>query len=240
MKRPRIIVFFTAFTLLLTALHAQKSHAQYDEKFKITESEKAVFAFKKLSGDFPDYESMIAHMKTYQNAPSSADQREIYEENSVRLQIGWQRYNVKHDYLSIKTDIILKLRDDTEKPTLNFKFVNTQDLIVPYFPYPFGDDWIAVVVKNLEHFTSLTLSGEQYDSMKNIFDPGEIYNGKLHLQLRPISTDSKAPMPIDGTNHWLMMADIAHLEFIARNPKTGKNKSLGTYQAKWYKKPENE
>lgn len=223
----------TLVSLCSVLLFSTSGHAL---ELGIKESEKAVFAFYKLTKQIPDYQKLVESMKIYKKQSDSSKQQKIFEDEFVRLKIEYTDYSPARDYLKIKTDIYLQLRMKNEKPILSFKFLNSGNEEIPYFPYPFAEEWIAVITKGLNRFTSIALNEEQYARVKPLFKPNEIYKGKLNLELRAISADKEHPVETAEGKQWLMLADIALLEFLYPNPKTGEKESLlGEYKAEWYR-----
>lgn len=201
----------------------------------INEQEKAVFAFHKLTKGVPNYQKLIESMKEYNEQDSMFKKQEVYEKESLRLKWGFGVYDPKKDYLNIETDIYLQLRISGKTPTLNFKFVNSRNIEVPYFPYPYGDEWVAVIANGLGRFTSIPLTKEQYGKLKELFEAQKVYEGKLAMKLRPISADNSSPLIMDRIKQWLVMADIAFLEFLYIDPETDERQTLlGSYKAPWY------
>jgi hypothetical protein len=202
-----------------------------------SENEKAVFAYFKMTGRLPYFAQMIEEMNSYKNEASMYKKQKIFQSQSLRLQQEFGTYDPKTDYLEIKADVMLQLRTDKETPTLNFKFPDSGKVEIPYFSYPYGKERIAVIVSDLDRFTSIPLSGEQFEKIGKLFEPKKVYRGKVFMKLRPVDADSKEPMAMDEAEHWLLLCDVAYLEFTHTSDMTGRKEILGAYQAPWNTQP---
>ena len=234
-KNKKLLCLLISIILCLLAMDLKNPASALD--FGINESEKVIFAFHKLTNQTPDYDGLVKAMKKYKNTKDPRTKQHIFEQEFTRLKLEYSNFLPAENYLTIKTDIYLQLRMQNGAPAFHFKFANSGDEEIPYFPYPFAEDWIAVITKDLNRFASIALSEEQYSRARSFFQLNEIYKGKLDLELRPISADKNSPvLTRDGANQWLMLADIAFLEFIYRNPQTGEKESVfGEYKASWYR-----
>lgn len=204
-------------------------------EFGLSQNEKAIFSFYKLTKKTPDFQALVEAMPWYKNEEDKSKKRHTYEQESTRLQLEFSNFSPRKNYLKINTDIYMQMRMSDGQPAFYFKFVNSGSEETPYFPYPFADDWIALIIKGLSRFVSIGLDEDQYTRARSFFQMNETYKGKINLELRPISAEGHSPVEVGGEKQWLMLADIGLLEFIYRDPATGKKESiLGEYKASWY------
>lgn len=206
---------FTSALFLLLSLAPLGLHAQMQDH--ITGDEKAVFAYLKLSKqNEPDFEPWIKHSPLYKKTARTF-QNDILDAEKERLTAGFEAYKTAEKdekLLKVKRDVTLFTNKGKDgKPRLNFQFPDGQDLEIPYFPYPYGEDSIALIVDDLKKFASVKLGAQQHKTVKEYFFDEAPYTGVLEMKIRPVSADSSAAMEIDGQNRWLMLGEIESLTF---------------------------
>ncbi len=57
------------------------------------------------------------------------------------------------------------------------------------------------------------------------------YDAILNMRIQPISADNNKTFQLDGVDQWLMMGDVAFLEFIFVDLNTKEEESLWEYSA---------
>lgn len=214
----------------------QFSNVYGQEESKLTEQEKAVAAFFALNGEEPDFTVWTRASETYTGADQTI-QQEIFEQERLRLKWGFGTYDVRSDFLKINTEVMswLSSSDGKNPPVLSFHFPHSHRDYVPYFPYSYGEEWIALIVKDLPTFSSIPLGKEEYDYVSQYIEPGdEPHEAQLIIRIRPLSADNSEPLSLDGFDQWLMMGDIAYLRFDVSDKKTGNNLKLWEYSSLWY------
>jgi hypothetical protein len=222
-KRPAVRLIFTMFLLCL-ALPALA------QKKEVSETDKAVFSFFKLSGGNPAYETWVMNSEPYQT--SFADpilQSQIYEVELLRLKYGFGTYDVKEEFIKIRTPVKLMLHDQIEgQTTMSFMFPKAGQGNVPYFPFPYGKEWIALIVNDLQEFLNLPMPEEQAKQAAETLTLNKIYEGEIVLHVRATEADDREPLKLDGTEQWLLMGETGHFELLADGKK------LAEYTAPWY------
>ena len=224
----KILVAAVFIAGLFSSLSA---HAEY--RPDITDREKAVFAFFKVTRGTPFFDSWIRTSDTYLSAPKS-HQEEVYEAEAMRLKWGFGTYDEKTDFLKISTRVFLQLQTGADGASLNFKFPGSESEEIPIFPYPYGADWITLAIDDLYNFTSVPLGPKQYELVASQLEPGKIYKGSLKMRIRPLTGDAATPLLVDGVNNWLMMGDTAYIEFLYTPSGAKDSVVLWSYTAPWY------
>lgn len=212
-------LFLAVFTLAFP-VHAQ---------LKVSEQEKAVFAFFKLAEHVPDYKSWAESMPDYKNA-SPELQPDIYNIEETRLKWGFGTYDPADEFLKIQTDAELILNETSDQTILHFRFPGSEGEEYPYFPYPYADAWIALVVSDLGHFTSLPLKPAEAQNIRKVLAGKTRTDVKMNMRVRPLEADIDEPLFLDGSYFWVMSGDIAYLDFVA----VGAGETLFKYTAPWY------
>lgn len=221
-KRFATSLVLTVFTLCF-ALPALA------QKKEISETDKAVFSFFKLSGGTPAYETWVMNSDIYLTSAEDAKlQAEIFEIELLRLKYGFGTYDVDNEFIKIRTPVKLMLHDQLEGYTLSFMFPKAGQNNVPYFPFSYGKEWIALIVSDLAGFLNLPMSKKEADEAFKTLALNKIYDGEIVLHVRATKADSKAPLELDGIEQWLLMGDTGHFEL-----KAG-GRNVAAYTAPWY------
>jgi len=220
------------FALVLALLPAQPR-----AQARLSEQEKAIFAFYHLTETGkPDFTSYVKALKRYKDTEKKY-QKNVFEKEMSRMQWGMDVYNPEKDFLKIGTAVDVKLSSPSggRPAVLSFQFPHEGKDYIPYFPYDFGGEWIALLIEDLPLFSRMELAPAQYAFIKAYLpDDGMPYPAKLHMQIRPISADNTAPFQLGGINQWLMMGDIAALKFDVADRSSQQNKTLWEYAPDWY------
>lgn len=224
----RLLAIMIIFSALCMSVPAS---AQYDPE--ITQSEKAIFAYFKLTQGTPFFDPWIKGSSVYKKTPP-ARQEGFYEEELMRLKWGFGTFDEKEQFLEISADTYMQLNKTKDGPVLSFKFINSGSEEIPYFPYPYGDEWVALVINDLAYFTSVPLGPKQLETVATYFEPGKIYKGAVRMRIRPVSADATAPLLVDNGNFWLMMGDTAYFEFLYAPPESAQKLNIWSYTAPWY------
>ena len=220
------LFFISAFLALAPAAFAESYH--------YSESEKAVFSFFKLSHGEPNYESWINASPNVASIVDTKKKAELYEQESLRLKWGFGTFDVTRDFLKINTDVVLSLTRTKGKTLLNFMFPNAKSDEIPYFPYAYGSEWIALVVEDLGNYTHVPLTQGEEELARKYISEGQIYPIKLVVRARMKKADSAEPLMLDGMTQWIMSGEVGHIEFVYKDPKTGEEITLWKLTAPWY------
>ena len=199
----------------------------------ISMHEKAVFAYFKTTRGQPFFDQWIKSSEPYRTSAALA-QDEIYEHELLRLKWGFGVYDETADFLAVNTQVYLQLSNGAEGPLLNFKFLNSADQEIPFFPYQYGDEWIALIVNDLHLFTSVPLDAEQHQKIASLLEAGKIYEGMIRIRARPVTADAEMPLEMPDGKYWLLMGDTAYIEFLYAKPGATEPVKLWHYTAPWY------
>ncbi len=180
--------------------------------YLFTDSEKAAFAFFHYTKNTPDFENWVKNSPRHINAPLP-EKDTILEQELLRLRWGFATLDSSREDLLIKTDILFQIRRTTGTEFLNFKFINSGNEEVPYFPYPYGREWIAVVVNNLADYTTVPLNTNEAARIHQFIKDEQVHRGTVEIRVRPVSADNTAPMKLDGAEQWLMLGSVSGIEF---------------------------
>lgn len=205
-------------------------------RVQVSENEKAIFAFHRLSGQQPSYELIAAADEEYKTAPPELAEQ-ILAESVIRLKTGFGMYDPGRDFLQIATNVMAQIQTaPNSPPVLIFRFPNSSnENYIPYFPYAYGDqDWIAMIVEDLPQFAQIPMSDEQYQYVKPYLPENGTYaEVRIFMRVRPRMADSTAPMLIDGVEQWLLMGDTAYISASVTDAAGGQLR-LWEYSAPWY------
>lgn len=226
-EKLRVRKFYIPFLAFLCIL-AGAAHAANNYTF--SDSEKAAFAFFHFAKGTPAYEGWVQNSAPYMNAPE-AQKPNVYEQEMLRLKWGFGTLDITREDLRIKTDVLLQLNHDKDVDVLNFKFVNSGSQEIPYFSYPYGKEWIAVVVNDLGDYTTVPLNTDESAKIRQRLEQGKVYQGKVSLRVRPVSSDSTKPLQLDNTEQWLMLAKVSGIEFLMPD-SAGQETALWAYSNK--------
>ena len=190
---------------------------------EVTENDKAVFAFFTLNGHTPAYEQWIENSPKYLAETTYDGKREVLEAELLRLKWGFGTYNVERDFIKIRTPVKLLIQGNH----LAFSFHEASGRNVPYFPFPYGKEWIAMIINDIDPLFELELTPAEKARTANL-PKNVVFDGEIVLHLRPIKADNDATHKLDGTDHWLMMSDTGRLELLSEGT------ALATYTAPWF------
>lgn len=190
---------------------------------EISENDKAVFAFFTLNGHTPAYQDWIENSPKYLAQTTYEGKREVLEAELLRLKWGFGTYNAGRDFIKIRTPVKLLIQGNY----LAFSFHEASGRNVPYFPFQYGKEWIAMIVNDLEPLFELELTPEEKARTATL-PKNRVFDGEIVLRLRPVTADNDAPLKLDGTDHWLLMSDTGRLELLSEGAV------LATYTAPWF------
>lgn len=210
-----------------------------------SEEEKAVFSFFRLAGATPDYTTWINHSQRYLKAPDALKQS-VYDEEETRLKWGFGTFDPGRDFLKIETDIELHVTNGAEGLGIAFSFPGKSKDEPVYFPYSYGQEWIALVVDDLEKFSKIPLMDEDSAYLTQKLGRGGNFKARLKMRIRPLSADTDAPLALtEKDKFWLLRGDIAYLAFekIPKNEieeqakktlEEERKTAIFSYTAPWY------
>ncbi len=223
----RLGLFLTALALSQPAL-AQEQQAQTPPTPKqettiieVSQSEKAVLAFFRLAGREPNYDDWVINAEKYKNAEDKFERQKILLQERSRLQSAFQYYDPKTSYLPVSTRVYLQYAEQGSTNLLLFKFVETaQTSDIPYFPYPYGDEWIALIVSDLKDFSAVDLQPESAAFVKQHMDTNRVYTGRLTLQVTPKGANAQTPLAANADEpvQWALSGSVAYIGYTLEKP----------------------
>lgn len=229
--------FLSKFPLILIILFSGAAlvSAPAFATLKITGQEKAVFAFFKLANSTPNYTKWIKRTPEFLKLDKDA-QPYYFKEEDVRLKWGFGTYNVKKDFLKIQTNVLVRYEGEKGQKTLKINLPDFPDAASPFFPYPYGQDWIALIVSDLDKFTTIPIDQDHEEEIKKYIssNPEKTHRAILRMRLRPLSADSRAPLELNNASHWLLLSDTAYVSLEYYDEETSKPVVLWDYTAPWY------
>jgi hypothetical protein len=200
---------------------------------EVSESDKAVFAFFHLGGGTPAYEEWVRNSEKYLlSAEDPKLQSEIFEIELLRLKYGFGTYDPDNDFIKIRTPVRLMVHNQLDGETLSFMFPAVGQGKVPYFPFAYGKESIALIVNDLEAFLNISLPPGSAKDAHMILAINKIYDGEIIVRIRPTKADKTAPLKMDGVDQWLLMGETGYMELVVN--WDGTEKSLYSWTAPWY------
>lgn len=200
--------------LLALATPHRTAHAQDDLMRAYSESEKAAFAFYRLTDTLPDFRTWITPTEAYKNAKPS-QRNEIVQQGTLRLQQGFLNFYVERTPLTIKSPATLQLFEASEAngktPAKPRRMVLTLPAMADplYFPFNVGDLWLAVIVTGVKPTMTFPLDDAKYDRIKSLMRI-RTSNDKRLIRAEIVAfakeADGKAPMEVSGVPLFPMVA----------------------------------
>ncbi|WP_435640742.1 hypothetical protein [Micavibrio aeruginosavorus] len=201
--------------VLLTLVTPHRmAYAQEDLMRSYTESEKAAFAFYRLTDTLPDFRTWITPTQAYKDAKPSL-RNDVVQQGTLRLQQGFLNFYVERTPLTIKSPATLQLFDATEAegktPASERKMVLTLPAMGDplYFPFNVGDLWLGVIVTGVKPTMSFPLDQAKYDRIKSLLRIRTSADKRLvraEIVAFVKEADGKAPMEISGVPIFPMVA----------------------------------
>lgn len=227
---------FLAFLFLFAFIPAP-AYAFSDEDY--TETEKAGFAFYKLGQIAPDFDSWIKNMPEYKKIVKPRERAMFLSDVKFRLEQGFNTYVPEFGMITVQAPIIIQGMPAREYKNSSERYLRIYlDAAATsagfYFPFPVGDEWVAMIPRGMESFDNLPVSQAEYDRIIGGPTPaaanGVKKNGVMEIIMQPVAVDTSTPMELDGVELWLMDSEVASLTFWTRN----KRKLVWEYTAPWY------
>lgn len=227
--------FFLLQIVCFFAFFSTQAPADTEAETGITGKEKAVIAFFHLGKKAPDYEYWIKSGALYKTTPETY-QEDILIKEWLRLDRGYGLYEVDQDLLEISALIVVHYTKPTEdKPArFYFSFPNRREDYIPVFSYPYGYEWVSMIINGLSVFADVPLTNAQYEAIKEILpEENDFYEAQLVIRVRPAQADMSGPIDMAGEKHWIMTGNIAYIKCEAED-EAGELKVLWDYVAPWH------
>lgn len=233
-------LFYCLLLLVSLCLQTQRqAHAidYFDDR--ITEEERAVFAFFKAGGISPDYDKWIKGGEAY-FAVSEKYKDDFFLQENLRLGRGYTKFDPNIDFLSISAPIIVRLSDQDDKQhKVEFSFFQNVRSYTPTFDFPYvKGEIISLVVNQLGYFSSLEIPDAQYEYIRaRVPDSDDLFRGVLEMKVRVKSSDMSKAYPIDYRHsRWIMVGEIAYIKCRLPSVRDGEV-VLWDHSASWYRPP---
>ena len=198
--------------------------------------DKAVFAFFRAAKSAPDFDTWIKNGERYKASPKENRKTFLIKEK-LRLGYGFGRYDNNTDLLELKINVLVKYipKTETDQPRIVFSIPSLGQDEVPTFNYPYGDDFISLIVKKLQLFSNLQLNEIQNNSLvKKVPYENDIFDATLKVNVRIDKADTDKPIEIGKINQWVMLGRIAYLKCDIDQHYNGSEYTLWDYIAPWY------
>lgn len=205
-----------------------------------TETEKVGFAFHTLARLNPDFKMWVRSTERYQKA-FPIDRAEMLHNDTYRLQNGFSAYQPDIDLIMLSFEAGVqasKSFKESQKAGITTKVsIKFSDLPENYFPFPIGDMWIAIVIKDWDKIINMTMDGDQYKEFSQAMKLDVRTNRRsrdvhISLKIRPLSVDTSTPLTLDGIDMWLMLAEIGEITMWHENYE--RREYLWSYASPWY------
>ena len=222
--------FITLFFIIGLFAFIQNSIAE----MTVSEEEKAVFAYFKLTDQTPDFQKWVTNSVKYQESRQS-EQPEILSKEKERLDWGFGTYDVAKDFITIRRKIRLTtMSGEDGKRVIKTRFVDERHNETPYFPIMYGDESIALIVEGLEQYKTIALKPEEVTKVKEYFYDSAPYEATMEVRIRPVSADAQNKLFVDYKDQWLMLGDIAYLKVQYYDEYKLEDVTIWDYNAPWY------
>lgn len=214
----RQVFVFAGFVLFLLSA-AIPAQAQISRK--PSSAEEVAFTFYKLSNTKPDFKRWVDEMPV--PAEVSVAAKPAYKRAMLRRLRTMYENHDPEKFLTIRAGAAVVMR----RPPKDIVFVAPEDAYIPgfdislsdtpkapYFPYPVADQWVTIIVKDLEEALSVDMTEEQVEKLKPGFGLYKNMHKKsvtLFLTLKPLSADASAPLRMNGIDQWLLMSEIVNI-----------------------------
>ncbi|MCC7305368.1 MAG: hypothetical protein IT558_03805 [Alphaproteobacteria bacterium] len=220
------------FLALLFAAYTVQGVQAGNQGYEFSESEKVVFSFFKLANGSPDYEPWITHSRLYTNASEGKEQ--VLNSELARLKWGFETFNPEQDFITLKLKAVAEFRQQDKQALLDLAFDTPDHDIPPYFPYPYGRQFIALILADLANFKTITLSSKEEGVVKNFMNFGDKHPVEVFVVAKASKVDRDKPAQVDGMEQWLMMGEIGSVEVIYPAGEVSLPGTLLTFSAPWY------
>ncbi|MGB4107483.1 MAG: hypothetical protein WBK55_06780 [Alphaproteobacteria bacterium] len=192
---------------------------------ELSESEKVVFSFFKLNNHVPAYEEWIKNSQVYKaETGSETAKSEIFEKEMLRLKWNYGTYDPAADFIKIKTPVRLLLQGST----LAFIFPGAKPGEVPYFPFPYAKEWIALVLNDLDPLLELELSPAERAIAEKHVPKNTVIDGEVVLHARAVKAENTEQLRLNEIDHWMLIGETGNFELSAGGT------TLATYTAPWF------
>lgn len=229
--------FFLSVLTIALLSSALPARAMLEED-TYTESEKVGFAFCKIADIKPNFSLWGRELERETVLPSKADPND-----DTRLDRGFHNYQPDEDLIHIQMPVTLTTADADRTNTkfaragiVKIATLSLDKLPSFYFPFQVAEISVAMIPQEVESFTRVPLTAEQYINLMNRIGMPKHWSGDIDSKLsieflmRPVSVDTKKPVRLQGEDMWMMLAEVATMALWTPDKK----KIIWEYTAPWY------
>lgn len=212
-------------TSLLVLVFPANLHAQYNYNtgslLGFSDSEKVGFAFYHLINKDPPFDEWIQARDDYITARPTA-RLNLMDRDRIRLRDGFANYIVDRDMLKVQVMMLYTVGDNPDYKSqpeaknkgltkrLTIKFQDPK--LEKYFPFQLGKMWIGVIPMDMDSFTKIDMTDEEYQEFcQGIYNcfPFSDRPYMTTVVLSPIQADAKAPLVEGEVPVFLLLSKIA-------------------------------
>lgn len=206
----------------------------------ISQRERIGFAFHKLVGLTPGFETWAMNTTGYRETQRELRQAFVQEE-SGRLRKAWEGYDVRQEMLRFLVPAKIKFPGKPDRDQLK---VEGQDIPVQvelknfedgFFPFLIGESWIAVIPADYGEVSAFSLTDSDFAILTGNLgmDPYVMqWDVRAEILVKPVKASLENPIQRKGKNLWPMIGEVASI----RIWQSYANKVVWkVYQAPWYK-----
>lgn len=219
--------FFCLFCACLVSVSALA-----EVRVDIADEEKPVFAFFKLARYAPDFEYWAQSMRPGPEVQTPDQKAEFIETEVKRLQWGFGTYDEASEFLPLRVPVDLSLVERNGKHLIYYRLVGFGESDFPFFPFPYGEQAIGLLLKDLGRFNGVELSQVDYDRVGHHFKDG-VLRASLRMRVRPLKAEVNAPSVVDNINFWMLSGDVGYFSYELKQPEGGYER-LMSYSAPWF------
>lgn len=199
----------------------------------VTAAASIALLFYKLTGNFPDFSAWAQQSPDYMNAPPEK-KIEVLDQKAKEFENTYSLMTLA-DPIIVEVPAKLSAYSALQKGFLIESFTANM-----YFGYEYMGSGYAVIPKSIADRQWLSVSSEQADAILSWTKEGK--DAIVQISLLPVYADNKNPMPLNDTDHWLILAEIGNIAlwssdgsrllWESRNSggSSGANKLLGLYR----------
>lgn len=232
--------YYLACFLVLTLGLSSSALAQKklsDTTYKLSENEKGVVGFFRIAGVAPDYEAWITATAAYNAIEDEKAREKFLVSESIRLGQGYSQFDPSQSFLKFSTDVIARYTEPADgKPgEFSFTFPEQEDNYTPVFPYPYGKNFIVLVINKFHEFSKLPLGQAEMEKVRRLMPyADEEYMAKLNLEVKLIRADYENPVVRNNIAQYMMLGDVAFISCEIVDPTSMRRTKAWEYVAPWY------
>ena len=219
---------------LMASAHAQEAKATASKaapvlmlaQDKPTHPEKILLTFYKLAGLAPNFQDWAAKSPFLKGVSSQDDAKVIINRESNRLSQAFSATG-GDSVMVVHTSVLFD-----EYSTLQERLHMSEFTPLTFFSFDMYGQSVAVVPKDITHFSDIKITRAQMDEMLAMAGGGKV---TAEFILKPVVADAKTPFIREGRAYWLLLAEIAELRFWSEGAQP---KLLWMQRADWYKPQE--